>query len=120
MAIESILTSVKKLSGITVEYEHFDEDLTMFINTVFMTLNQLGVGPKECFHITDETETWNDFLGDRTDLEAVKTYMYLKARHDFDPPQSSAHLSAMERSIAELEWRLNVAAESADSTETDG
>ena len=52
--MESILTSIKKLLGIAEEYEHFDADLIMHINSVFMILTQLGVGPSEGFRITDE------------------------------------------------------------------
>lgn len=47
--IESILTSIKKMLGITEEYEHFDSDLIMHINSVFMILTQLGVGPPSGF-----------------------------------------------------------------------
>lgn len=43
--MESILTSIKKMLGITEEYENFDVDLIMHINSVFMILNQIGVGP---------------------------------------------------------------------------
>ena len=50
--IDSILTSIKKLLGITEDYEHFDEDLIMHINSVFMILSQLGVGPASGFSIS--------------------------------------------------------------------
>ena len=43
--MDSILTSIKKLLGITEEYEHFDQDIIMHINSVFSVLTQLGVGP---------------------------------------------------------------------------
>lgn len=107
--MESILTSIKKLLGVTADYEHFDPDIIMHINSVFMILQQLGVGPTEGFFIIDEDATWKDFLPEGQSLEAVKTYMYLKVRLVFDPPTSSAVLQAMERQISELEWRLNVA-----------
>lgn len=108
--MESILTSIKKLLGIAEEYEHFDSDIIMHINDVFMTLNQIGVG-SSVFRISGNTETWSDFLGNRTDLEAVKTYVYRKVRLAFDPPTSSAHIDAINRSISELEWRINLQAE---------
>lgn len=109
--MESILTSIKKLLGIAEEYEHFDSDIIMHINTVFMTLNQIGVGPDSVFHIKSNTETWSDFLGDQTDLEAVKTYVYHKVRLAFDPPTSSSHQESINRQISELEWRMNLQAE---------
>ena len=111
--MESILTSVKKLLGIAEEYEHFDKDIIMHINSVFMTLTQLGVGPSKGFMITDSAASWDDFLlEDSGKLEAVKTYMGMKVRLMFDPPLASAAMEAMNRIISELEWRLNVAVDS--------
>lgn len=110
--MESILTSVKKLLGITEEYEHFDADIIMHINTVFLNLTQIGVGPAEGFFIEDETTEWIDFIGDAAQLQAVKTYVYLKVKLLFDPPLTSTVIESMNRVIAELEWRLRLAAES--------
>ena len=113
--MESILTSIKKLLGITEEYTHFDADLIMHINSVFMFLNQLGVGPAEGFIIEDKTMYWEDYIEDPTQLQAVKSYMYMKVRLLFDPPLSSAVMEAMNRTISEFEWRLNVAVDPAKS-----
>ena len=33
--MDSILTSIKKLLGIAEEYEHFDPDIVMYINSAF-------------------------------------------------------------------------------------
>ena len=112
--MESILTSIKKLLGISEEYTHFDADIIMHINSVFMTLTQLGVGPSRGFIIEDENTSWEDFISDTTKLQAIKTYIYLKVRLVFDPASlGSATLAAYERQIQELEWRLNVGAETA-------
>lgn len=108
---ESILTSVKKLLGITEDYEQFDIDIIIHINTVFMILNQLGVGPTNCFSISDKSAVWSDFLGDSADYEAVRTYVYLKVRLLFDPPTNGSAIDATNRMIEELEWRLFVNAE---------
>lgn len=107
--MESILTSIKKLLGIEEEYTQFDNDIIMHINSVFLNLAQLGVGPAEGFLIEDDTATWEDFIGDSNQLQAVKSYMYLKVKLLFDPPLSSSVIESMNRMIAELEWRLNVA-----------
>ena len=109
----SILTSIKKLLGITEEYTHFDPDIIMHINSVFMILSQLGVGPVERFSISDSTSTWDEFVTDSQNLEAIKSYMHMKVKLLFDPPQSSAVIEAMNRMISELEWRLNVEADKA-------
>ena len=107
--MDSILTSIKKLLGIAEEYTQFDEDIIMHINTVFLNLTQLGVGPEEGFLIEDDVASWEDFINDNIQLQAVKTYVYLKVKLLFDPPLSSSVIESMNRMIAELEWRLNVA-----------
>lgn len=107
--MESILTSVKKMLGITEEYTHFDADIIMHINSVFMILNQLGVGPDEGFFIEDETKTWYDYNKSLKDLQIIKSYMFLKVRLLFDPPSSSAVMECMKQMINEFEFRLNIA-----------
>lgn len=109
--MDSILTSIKKLLGITAEYTQFDTDLIIHINSVFSILTQLGVGPSTGFSIHDEYSVWTDFLPEDSRLEMVKTYVYLKVRLMFDPPDRSAVADAMKRQIDELEFRLNVAAD---------
>ena len=110
MNTDSILTSVKKLLGITEECTDFDADIIIHINSALMILTQLGVGPIEGFSIQDKTVLWANFLGeDNQKLESVKSYVYMKVRLMFDPPSSSAVMESMNRMISELEWRLNVA-----------
>lgn len=110
--MESILTSIKKLLGITEEYSHFDADIIMHINSVFLILTQLGIGPPEGFMIEDESAYWIDFITEPLKLQAVKSYMFLRVKLLFDPPLNSATIESMNRAITELEWRLNVAVES--------
>lgn len=111
----SILTSIKKLLGIEEEYEHYDPDIIIHINSVFMILNQLGIGPSTGFTIKDETAMWTDFVEDTTKIEAVKTYVYLKVKLIFDPPLSSAVMESIKQQLSELEFRLMVAAETKES-----
>lgn len=106
--MESILTSIKKMLGITEEYEHFDTDLIMHINSVLMILTQLGVGSSDGFSIKGKEEAWTDFLPEGTQLELVKSYVYLKVKLLFDPPLGSAVVEVINRQICEFEWRLNV------------
>lgn len=105
--MDSILNSTKKMLGIDASYTHFDTDLIMHINTVFMTLQQLGAGP--FYSISGEGNTWDEYLSSGEKLEAVKSYVYLKARMLFDPPQTSSVAEAVKANISELEWRINVA-----------
>lgn len=109
--MDSILISIKKMLGIEAEYTHFDPDIIMFINSILMTVNQLGIGPTTGFSITDDTAVWADLVGDRTDLEAIQMFIYLKVRMMFDPPSSSFVLEAMNRTSTETEWRLMVQAD---------
>ena len=103
----SILTSIKKLLGIAEEDTSFDQDIIMHINTVFAILAQLGVGPANGFSIADDGAIWSDYLGNATNLELVKSYIYMKVRSMFDPPTSSILADAMNKNISELEWRIN-------------
>ena len=108
---DSILTSIKSLLGIVEEYEHFDPQIIMHINSVFSILTQIGVGPAEGFSIKDKSAVWSDFISENPKLEAVKSYMDLKVRLLFDPPMGSAVIECMNRMESELECRLNIAAE---------
>lgn len=108
MECNSILTSIKGSIGIVEEDTSFDAQIIMHINSVFMILNQLGVGPEKCFSISDANATWSDFISSGGNIQSVKTYMGLKVRLMFDPPTSSSVMDAMNRMISELEWRLNI------------
>jgi hypothetical protein len=113
--MNSILITIKKMLGIAEDSTHFDPDIISHINSVVLSATQLGVGPKYGFLVTGNNETWADFLGDRKDLEAVKSFIYLKVRLLFDPPSTSYLIEAIERQITELEWRLNVQIENTTS-----
>lgn len=105
---KSILVSIKKLLGIAEDYTQFDTDIIVHINTAFMSLHQLGVHDDEAFTITDKKTKWDDYIDEDDNLEATKTYIYLKVKQVFDPPQSAAALEALQNTIQQLEWRLTV------------
>lgn len=120
--MESILTSIKKLLGIEEEYEVFDPDIIMHINTVFRFLKRMGVGPSKGFVIQDAEAVWTDFIDDDIEdsMEDVKTYIYLKVKMIFDPPNNSALMEAMKENIKELEWTLHFEADAmADNEEAE-
>lgn len=108
---DSILTSIKKLIGPDYDYGPFDKDLVMHINSAFMILNQIGLGPSTPFHISGESETWSDFMGDVDRYLSVVDYIYIRCRLIFDPPANSFVATALKEQQQELEWRLNVMAE---------
>lgn len=107
--MDSILTSIKKLLGIAEEYNQFDADLILHINSVFFILSQMGVGPKEGFSIIDSVDMWDDYMPFNSNLELVKSYMHLKVKLLFDPPLGSAVVGAMNNLINEFEYRLFIA-----------
>jgi hypothetical protein len=105
----SILTSTKNVLGIAEDYTVFDLDIITHINTAFSTLTQLGVGPANGFMIEDEVAVWDDFIPmDDFQYNSVKTYVFLRVRLLFDPPQTSYLIAATQKQIEELEWRLNI------------
>jgi hypothetical protein len=118
---QSILLSTKKILGISADYTAFDLDVITHINTAFSTLTQLGVGPATGFMIDDESKTWDDFIvmSDDIQMNSVKTYVYLKVRALFDPPQTSFAIDAINHQIEQLEWRLNVHREETGWTDPD-
>ena len=104
--MDSILTSIKKLLGLDEENISFDSDIIMHINSVFIILNQLGVGPESGFYIEDDSAVWSDFLDDKVKLNLVKSYVYMKVRLMFDPPTGAQIMDAINKNISELEWRI--------------
>ena len=104
---DSILISIKKLIGLDSEDTSFDTDLIMHINSSIDVLRQLGI-PSEGFYVEDEGATWEDYLPSSNLFQIVKTYIYMKVRKWFDPPQNGTTMEALNSSIAELEWRINV------------
>ena len=96
---ESILVTIKKMIGLPEEYEQFDTDIITHINTTFMILNQLGVGPSKGFRISDKTTTWSEYLPD------------LNVKLLFDPPQNATLMDSINRQINMLEFRLVVNAD---------
>lgn len=104
----SILKSTKKILGVGEADTSFDIDITIHINSVLAVLTQVGIGPANGYSIEDDTATWDAFIGTDPRLNLVKTYLYLKVRLMFDPPGTSYAIDAMEKQIAEFEWRLNV------------
>lgn len=109
---EKILSSIKKLLGLSDGVTVFDTDIVIHINTVFANLAQMGVGPQDAegknigFRISTGEETWGDFTANDILIENVKTYVYIKVKMVFDPPTSNALIDAYNAQAKELEWRL--------------
>lgn len=109
--MDSVLLSVKKMIGVPKDYNVFDMDIIIHINTVFDALNQMGVGPEEGFSISDDSTEWSEFMTYGKNSEMVKSYMYLKVRMLFDPPSNSNLSNVIGEQIKEYEWRLLIFAD---------
>lgn len=106
--MDDIITDVKQMLGASIYDDSFDVNIVIAINSVLAVLSDIGISEADnvCLEIGD-TATWDDLLKGRTDIEYIKSYIYLKVKMLFDPPSSSALLDAYNRQIAEFEWRLN-------------
>lgn len=109
---DSILDTIKKSLSIDPDDTAFDTDILMHVNSVFSDLNRLGVGPLDGFEITDRTTGWSTYTGADKNLNAVKTYMYLRVRLLFDPPATSFHLDSWSKQVDKYEFLLTVQVDS--------
>lgn len=116
---DSILDSVKNSLGINKEITAFDQEIIMIINSTFSTLNQVGVeSSNDTYRISGSDDKWEDlFDSDDVLTDLIKEYTCLKVRIIFDPPSSSYVLDAIKAQAQELEWRINIQAETKDETE---
>lgn len=104
----SILNDIKKVLNVDKDYDAFDLDIKLFINSALSTLRQIGFDPNPGFRVTDSSQTWWDYYKDEQRFDMVKEYIYAKARLMFDPPQNSFGQDALARSISEIECRLQM------------
>lgn len=103
----SILNSIKKMLGVDIDCHAFDDELVMYINSVFPTLFQIGYDTARDFMIDGEDQTWEDLiLEDLGIINLIKTYVYAKVRMLFDPPTSSFVLESLNNQTKEMEWRI--------------
>lgn len=103
----SILLSTKKILGIAPDYNVFDLDVITHINAALSIVSQLGVGPMGSHAIDDASDEWDDLGLPQNQLSVVRTYVFLRVRMLFDPPQTSFHIEAVTRQLQELEYRLS-------------
>lgn len=106
--MESILLTIRTMLGIEDDFDGFDTEILAGINSAIFSLSQIGVGPSGGMTVTGDVETWDTLFDSVPNLEAVKSYIWLKTRLEFDPPSTSYLIQAIERNIQQLEWRLQV------------
>ena len=106
----SILNDVKHMVGLLPDDKAFDSDIIIYTNGAISTLTQLGVGPVSGFQITDDSQTWDQFVTDPR-LNSVKSYIFLCVKMLHNPPDTGFVLQSMERQKTEMEYRINVVAD---------
>ena len=110
----SILEDIKALLHIAAEYDYFDRQVIMYINSAFSILYQLGVGRP--FSINGYDEKWSDYpsVADMDILGCIKPYIYIRTRIAFDPPTSGFLTESYNKQMSELEWRMNIVSDPQD------
>lgn len=103
---DSILNSIKKYLGVDPEYTEFDDSIILAINTVLAALVQMGIGPQETgYAITGAANVWSEFIETNKKLNMIITYVCMRVKLIFDPPQNSTLINSMNEQIREFEWR---------------
>lgn len=100
----SILDDIKMMLGILPDYDYYNLQIIIYINTAFSILEQLGC---KHFAINGVNDSWNDFFGEEESIEMIKTFVYLKVKMLFDPSASSSIQNSFDAVAKELEWRIN-------------
>jgi hypothetical protein len=109
MAMETgILKTIRTQLGILPDFKDFDPELLVAINSALMAVSQLGIGPDGGFSISDDTADWADLFDGVSNIEAVKSYIFMKCKLEFDPPGTSFLIAAYERQLSELAFRLMI------------
>lgn len=104
----SILKTIRTSLGIQPDFIDFDPELLVAINSALMAVYQLGIGPDGGFSIEDDTADWADLFDGVTNIEAVKSYILIKCKLEFDPPGTSYLQESYNRQLSEYAWRLTV------------
>lgn len=116
---DSILSSVKKLIGISEDDVSFDLDIMLNINAAASTLYQLGVLQKP-YTITSKDDTYGDMIpgGSEDVVNQIKMYFVYKTKLGFDSSTlSGTVIEVIKEMIKEAEWRLMVSFNPTDTFE---
>jgi hypothetical protein len=105
---ESILITVKRDIGVEDDDYSFDSEIIRDINSYLQILWMQNVGVSG-FKVTNEDQTWADFLGENADhLQMAVSYICKKVHLAFDPPTNSSLYNAYKEQADELSWYLGV------------
>lgn len=102
---ESILKTIKKMSGDNPAFDYYNTDIMVFVNSAIGILQDLGIGNSN-FLVTSDEDKWTDFIDDG--LALVKDYVFCQVKLSFDPPQNSFLVENLRKKVDELQFRLQV------------
>ena len=102
---ESILETVKGMSGPSASYDVFDEDYISLINSCLATLFQCGAGQDQ-FTIKGASETWDDFSQDKFIQAWAKDYIRLYIKISWDPDTAAFVTASREKILEEIKSRV--------------
>lgn len=106
MLTNSILVTIRSMCNVAEDDQGFDRQLIPLINGQLMMAHEFGVG-FERFMVHDEHETWQDLLGEHTDLlNAMQIWLGYSVLLLFDPPDNSTVLKSYQDQILKIEWML--------------
>lgn len=127
---DSILNDIKKLLGLSEDYDHFDQDIIIHVNAALSTLIQVGLPANKNFNLINSDQTWGDYMDTSVDdygndimraalrqvtttnndvnIGMIKSYVYLKTKLAFDPPPNSFTIESIKSMINEYESRINI------------
>lgn len=106
---DSIFDSVKLGVNVNCDDTSFDQEILEDINTAINTLYQVSEGKIKLIEVVDETASWKDLYDNDLQLQMIKTYVKSRVRIMFDPPNNSSLLESINRTISEMEWRIQLA-----------
>lgn len=103
---KSILQDIKQLVGGEADDPAFDTDIIVCINSAFMSLHQMGIGPTPIFQLVTGEELWDQFISVDQRPGGISQYIYFHVKLAFDPPSNSSLIALYERQLTEVGQRL--------------
>ena len=107
---DSILNTIKDMLGPSGDYDAFDREILVHINSAFGRLCELGVGPDYPYAIDGPEQVWDEF-GTPVPIPQVKRFVFLYVKRIFDPSANSVIMQAYKDEIDKLEWLMNSVSE---------
>lgn len=115
----SVLNTVKRSLDISTDDTSFDTVLILHINTVLSDLYQLGLGVygSDEHEIDDANDLWETIIGSQKNLNMIKSYINLRVRLIFDPPQAGFTTDSFQKQVDKMEWRIKTATSSSPNAD---